>query len=61
METNAMPLPPELRLECAVCGRAFPSGLVRDRRPSEGVDPPVRVHECPFCGFTTAYGAADYR
>ena len=53
METNAMPL----HRSCAwnvPCAR-------RERRPSEGVDPPVRVHECPFCGFTTAYGAADYR
>ena len=57
----------QLVIQCAVCGRTFPSGIYVDRSSFEAVDPQSReglgenVHECPSCGFTTAYGKADYK
>ena len=51
----------QLVIQCAMCGRTFPSGIYVDRRSIEAANPTRKVHECPFCGFTTAYDPTDYR
>ena len=53
--------PRQLLVECAMCRRSFHTGLAADQRPSDATDQWGRIHECPFCGFTTAYRNMDYR
>ena len=58
-DRNAGPFP-DFLIECAMCHRSFPSGISVDSGPLEASDSPRQIHECPFCGFTSAYSAKDY-
>ncbi len=51
----------QLVIQCAMCRRNYPSGLTVGDQSSGGDTSQVQVHECPYCGFTAAYGASDYR
>ena len=53
--------PRQLLVECAMCRRSFQTGMTADQRPSDATDQWGRIHECPFCGFTTAYRNMDYQ
>ena len=49
----------QLVIQCAMCRRTFPSGIYIDHQSFDDLS--GKVHECPFCGFTTAYSNVDYR
>jgi hypothetical protein len=44
-----------------MCGRSFPSGIYAEHQSFEAANLEGKIHECPFCGFTAAYGNTDYR
>ena len=50
----------ELLIKCAMCGRSLASGIYVQRQSLKASDLSGKVHECPFCGFTTAYINTDY-
>jgi len=50
----------QLVLRCAMCRRTFPSGIYPPRQACRAMELEGRVHECPFCGFITAYDPTDY-
>ena len=50
----------QLWVSCAACRRAFPSGIYLDPSSFEEGEFSGRLHECPFCGYTAAYGKTDY-
>ena len=50
----------ELALRCAMCGRLFSAGISPNDPDLERTDLPARVHDCPHCGFTSAYSKGEY-
>ena len=50
----------ELWVSCAACRRAFQSGIFMDPSSFEEKEFSGRLHECPFCSYTAAYGKMDY-
>ena len=50
----------EMMLNCAMCSRHFSSGILPNDPDLRHTEKTARVHECPHCGFTTAYNKGDY-
>ena len=51
----------QVLIPCAMCRRPFPTGVPIDSGSLGAAEPPAKIYECPFCGFTTAYSDADSR